>query len=165
LRRKKTEAAMNTITLQQFKEYEGRELEPTEWISIEQDRVAKFADCTDDHQFIHLDPARARLETPFGGTIAHGFLLLSLISAHQPPDLPRIKGTVFVLNYGLDRVRFLSVVRTGARVRIRTRIASITEKEPGRVLVKSEKTMEVEDGAKPAYVAEQLFMYILEGAD
>lgn len=155
---------MNTISLQQLKEYEGRELEPSEWIPIEQDRVAKFADCTDDHQFIHLDAARARMETPFGGTIAHGFLLLSLISAHQPPNLPHIKGTVFVLNYGLDRVRFLSVVRVGSRVRIRTRIVSITEKEPGRVLVKSEKTMDVESGSKPAYVAEQLFMYILEGA-
>jgi acyl dehydratase len=153
---------MNTITLQQFKEYEGRELAPTEWISIEQDRIAKFADCTDDHQFIHLDAARARLETPFGGTIAHGFLLLSLISAHQPPDMPRISHTRFVLNYGLDRVRFLSVVRTGARVRFRTKVASITEKEPGRVLVKNEKTMEIEGEAKPALIAEQLFMYLVD---
>src|SRR5262245_43306153 len=153
---------MNTITLQEFKGYEGRELAPTEWISIEQDRIAKFADCTDDHQFIHLDAARARQETPFGGTIAHGFLLLSLISAHQPPDMPRIAHTRFVLNYGLDRVRFLSVVRTGARVRFRTKVASITEKEPGRVLVKNEKTMEIDGEAKPALIAEQLFMYLVE---
>lgn len=155
---------MSEITLQEFRDYQGRELQPSAWIAIEQDRVSKFADCTDDRQFIHLDAARTRQETPFGGTIAHGFLLLALISAHQPPDLPRIKGTRFVLNYGLDRARFLSVVRIGARVRIRTRIVSITEKEPGRVLVKTEKTMEVESGSKPAYVAEQLMMYILESA-
>jgi acyl dehydratase len=149
------------ISLEQFLAFEGRALEPSAWVTIGQERVEKFAACTDDHQFIHLDPERARRHTPFGGTIAHGFLLLSLTSAHQSPDFPRIRATRFVLNYGLDRVRFLSVVRVGARVRILTRIVSITEKEPGRMLVKSEKTMEIEGSEKPAFVAEQLAMLIV----
>lgn len=150
------------ITLEQFRSYEGRTLAPSSWVTIDQARVAQFAQCTDDHQFIHLDAARAKRETPFGGTIAHGFLTLSLISAHQPPDLPRVQGVTFVLNYGLDRARFLSPVRTGARVRILTKILSIADKQPGRVLVKTEKTMEIESEPKPAFVAEQLMMYVVE---
>ena len=150
------------ITLEEFKAYGGRELAPSAWIPIEQRRVDLFAECTDDHQFIHVDAGRARRETPFGGTIAHGFLTLSLISAHQPADLPRIQGLTFELNYGLDRVRFLAPVRVGARVRILTRVLSVEDKGPGRVLFKMEKTLEIEGEAKPGYVAEQLGMFIVE---
>lgn len=150
------------ITLDEFRTFGGRQLAPTPWITIDQKRVTTFAECTDDHQFIHLDPDRARRETPFGGTIAHGYLVLSLIPAHLPPDLPRIRGLGFELNYGLDRVRFITPVRVGARVRIHTKVLSVTEKGAGRVLFKMEKTMEIEGEDKPAYVAEQLGMYIAQ---
>lgn len=148
------------ITLQEFLAYGGRQLAPTPWITIDQKRVDTFAECTDDHQFIHLDPERARRETPFGGTIAHGYLVLSLIPPHLPPDLPRIRDLGFELNYGLDRVRFITPVRVGKRVRLHTKVVSVTEKGPGRVLFKMEKTMEIEGEDKPAYVAEQLGMYL-----
>ena len=138
----------------------GRELAPTAWIEVTQQRIDAFARCTDDHQFIHVDAQRARRESPFGSTIAHGFLLLSLVAGHPPPDFPRFSNLAFALNYGLDRVRLLSPVRSGARVRLRTKVVSVTEKEPGRFLVKQEKTMEIEGGDKPALVAEQLSMFL-----
>ncbi len=150
------------ITLEEFKAYAGRQLAPSAWITIDQQRVDTFAACTDDHQFIHVDPQRALRETPFGGTIAHGFLTLALISAHQPGDVPKIRGLTFELNYGLDRVRFIAPVRVGARVRLHTRVLSVTQKGPGRVIFKMEKTMEIEGEDKPAYVAEQLGMFVAE---
>jgi len=152
------------ISAQDFKAYAGRTLTPSPWVIIEQPRIDQFARCTDDPQFIHVDPERARRETPFGGTIAHGFLCLSLLSSLGPPDFPIVRNVVFALNYGLDRVRFLTPVKTGSRVRILSRFLSIEEKEPGRLLFKQEKTMEIEGEAKPAYVAEHLGMFVLDGA-
>lgn len=141
----------------------GRTLAPSAWITIDQARVNAFADCTDDHQFIHVDPERARRESPFGGPIAHGFLTLSLIAGHQPTDFPRPEDLAVTVNYGLDRLRFMSPVPVGARVRLHTRVVDVQEKDPGRMLVKTEKTMEIEGGAKPAYVAEQLTLFVARG--
>ena len=152
------------VSPEEFLAYAGRTLAPSAWVTIEQPRIDQFADCTDDPQFIHVDPERARLETPFGGTIAHGFLCLSLLSAHGPTDFPIVRGVAFALNYGLDRVRFISPVKTGSRVRILSRFASVEEKGPGRLLFRQEKTMEIEGEQKPAFVAEHLGMFILEGA-
>jgi acyl dehydratase len=151
------------ISADEFRAYAGRTLAPSPWVVIEQSRIDHFADCTDDPQFIHVDPERARRETPFGGTIAHGFLCLSLLSAHGPPDFPVVRGVAFALNYGLDRVRFITPVRTGSRVRILSKFLSVEEKDPGRLLFKQEKIMEIEGEPKPAYVAEHLGMFILEG--
>ena len=145
-----------------FSKHVGQVEGTGEWFTVDQERVNLFADATLDHQFIHVDPERARRETPFGGTIAHGFLTLSLIPAHRPADLPSIAGLTFELNYGLDRVRFLAPVRVGARVRILTRVLSVEDKGPGRVLFKMEKTLEIEGEARPGYVAEQLGMFIVE---
>ena len=155
----------DTITLDQFKSWVGKQLAPTEWFAIDQDRINKFADCTDDHQFIHVDVERAKRELPIGTTIAHGFLSLSLMAGHRPADFPRISDMAMTLNYGLDRVRFLSQVKSGKRVRIQTKITAITEKSPGRLLCTQEKTMEIEGEAKPAYIAEALSLFLRKDAN
>jgi acyl dehydratase len=147
------------VTLEELKAYEGRELIPSGWIEIDQARIDKFADCTDDHQYIHVDPARMK-DSEFGCTIAHGFLSLSLMAGHGSVDWPQLKNTVLNLNYGLDRLRFLQPVKVNSKVRIHTKIVSITEKSPGRVLVKTEKSMEIEGEAKPAIIAESLGMIV-----
>jgi len=141
----------------------GRTLAPSDWILVDQARIDAFAACTDDHQFIHTDPERSRRESPYGTTIAHGFLTLSLIAAHQPADFPRPDDLGVTVNYGLDRLRFMSPVPAGARVRLLTTVTEVQTKGPGRMLVKTEKTMEIEGGAKPAYVAEQLTLFVARG--
>lgn len=151
------------ITLEEFKSYVGKQLAPTPWLTIDQERINKFADCTDDHQFIHVDPERVKRESPLGATIAHGFLTLSLMAGTRPPDFPHIKDVGFTLNYGLDRVRFLTPVKTGSRVRILSKITAIVEKSPGRLLCTQEKTMEIEGEAKPAYIAEALSLFVARG--
>jgi acyl dehydratase len=149
-----------TITLAQFKSWVGKQLAPTDWIDITQDRINKFADCTDDHQFIHVDVERAKRESPAGTTIAHGFLSLSLMAGHKPADFPTISDLALVLNYGLDRLRFLTPVKVGKRVRIQSKIVAIVEKSPGRLLCTQEKTMQIEGESKPAYIAEALSMLV-----
>ncbi len=151
----------NTVTLEEFKAYEGRELSPTDWIEISQERINQFADCTDDHQFIHVDPERMK-DSEYGCTIGHGFLSLSLLAGHGPPDFPDIEGRVLSLNYGLDKARFLNPVKVNSRVRFHTKILSVTEKSPGRILIKSQKTLEIEGEERPALVAETLGMAVLE---
>ena len=149
-----------TLAVADLHQLTGRELAPSAWITIDQARIDAFAACTDDHQFIHVDPARAAAESPYGTTIAHGFLSLSLLAAHRPADFPQIADLGLTINYGLDRLRFLAPVRAGARVRLLTRVLDVTPKGPGRVLLKQEKTMEIEGEAKPAYVAEQLTLFV-----
>lgn len=138
----------------------GRTLAPSDWIVIDQAQVDAFANCTGDAQFIHVDPARAAGETPFGGTVAHGFLLLSLIGGHPPADFPWPVDMALALNYGLDKVRFLAPVRVGARVRLHTKILEVREKDPGRWLLRQEKTLEVEGQPAPAMVAESLALLV-----
>ncbi|MEO7807372.1 MAG: MaoC family dehydratase [Steroidobacteraceae bacterium] len=141
-------------------ELAGCVLAPSEWIAMSQQRIDKFADCTDDHQFIHVDEERARRESPYGERIAHGFLSLSLLAAHRPADLPTVSDLGLIINYGLDKVRFLAPVRSGKRVRILTTIVDVTAKGAGRMLLKSLKTMEIEGEDKPAYIAEQLSLLV-----
>jgi acyl dehydratase len=138
----------------------GRTLAPTPWIHITQQRIDAFADCTDDHQYIHVDPARAARESPFGGPVAHGFLTLSLIAAHRPPDFPRLTDLQLTINYGMDKLRFLSPVPAGARVRLLTKVVGAELRGPGRVLLKQEKTLEIEGASKPGYIAEQLTLFV-----
>jgi acyl dehydratase len=156
--------SQSSCTVAELHSLTGQALAPTPWIVIDQARVNAFAACTDDHQFIHVDPERATRESPFGGTIAHGFLTLSMIGGHQPADFPAVSDLRLVVNYGLNSVRFMNPVRTGSRVRVNTRILSVANKGPGRVLLKLEKTMEVEGEARPAYVAEQLLLYVSQSA-
>lgn len=145
-------------------ELAGRSLAPTEWITIDQSRIDAFAACTNDHQFIHVDPVRAAAESDFGGTIAHGFLTLSLLGGYPPPDFPVLADLRQVVNYGLNSVRFMSPVRTGSRVRLHTRVLSASSKGPGRVMLKIEKSLEIEGQAKPAMLAEQLLLFVSSSA-
>ena len=140
-----------------------RTFAPSEWITVDQERINAFAACTGDHQFIHVDPERVARETPFPGTLAHGFLLLSLAAGHRQRDFPRVEDVALVLNYGLDRLRFTSPVVAGSRVRYRSRVLAAEPRAPGRVLLKQEAVMEVEGQDKPAVIAELLALYIARG--
>ena len=132
-----------------------------EWVVIDQARIDAFANATEDRYWLHTQPERARAETPFGGTIAHGFLLLSLTVGDDVTRITGLPGVVRVLNYGLDKVRFLSPVRSGARVRVHSKVDSVVEKNPGHWLVRQIKTVEVEGQSGPALVAEQLALVSL----
>ena len=139
----------------------GTEIGVSDWVTIDQDRIDKFADATMDHQFIHVDPEQA---TPvFGSTIAHGFLSLSLVAGipfEQEIGMV-LEGTKMGLNYGLDKIRFLSPVPVNSEVRIRMKCIDLTEKIPGQFLAKTEVTMEIKGVEKPAFVAETLSMFIV----
>ncbi len=138
----------------------GRELEPSPWFEITQERVNQFAQATNDHQFIHVDPDRAA-ETPFGGTIAHGFLCLSLLSYlnAQSPIVP--DNLVMGINYGSNKVRYLAPVRVGKRIRSRQQVLEVTEKKPGHWLLRTAVTVDIENETTPAIVAEILSMMVV----
>jgi len=138
----------------------GQEAEPSSWFEITQERVNQFADATNDHQFIHIDEARAA-RTPFGGTIVHGFLTLSLIPFLTAETAPVFEGLVMGINYGSDKVRFLQPVRVGSRVRARQKYLDVTEKNPGQWLIKSLVTIDIENEEKPALIAETLSMFVI----
>ena len=139
----------------------GKDIGTSDWVTIDQERINKFADATMDNQFIHVDPEQA--EPIFGSTIAHGFLSLSLVAGipfQQEIGLV-LEGTKMGLNYGLDKVRFLSPVPVNSEVRIRMKCIDVTEKNPGQYLAKTQVTMEIKGVEKPAFVAETLSMFIL----
>ena len=140
----------------------GREVGVSRWFEVTQARIDAFADCTEDHQFIHVDPEAAKA-TPFGGTIAHGFLTLSLASAMSYDAVAPLEGVAMGVNYGFDKLRFLAPVLAGSRVRGRFRLLSAEEKGNGRWLLKHELTVEIEGGDKPALIAEWLGMQMVGG--
>ena len=127
----------------------------SDWLLIDQPRIDQFADATEDRQFIHVDPAGAA-QTPFGGTIAHGFLSLSMLSRMAAEAMLIPDSAKLALNYGLDRVRFISPVRSGKRIRGRFRLDSLEEKAPGQLLFRHTVTVEIEGEEKPALTAEWL---------
>ena len=137
----------------------GTKFEPSDWIDISQDRINTFADCTDDHQFIHVDEEAAK-NTPFGGTIAHGFLTLSLLSKMVEGNGIIPENTVMGLNYGFDKVRFLAPVASGKRVRCHSEVLNVDRKDDSRFLVKQGISVEIEGEDTPALVAEWLSMVI-----
>ena len=142
-----------TFDMAGLREAAGTHLGYTDWQEMTQERVNLFADATDDHQFIHVDVERAS-QTPFGGTIAHGYLTLSL-AAPIMSELMRVSDAKMAVNYGLDKVRFPAPLPVGAQFRGGGEIVEVTE-VPGGLQVKSKVTVEVKDGAKPACVAETL---------
>ena len=148
-----------TITRTEFAQLAGKELEPSDWLDITQERINQFADATNDHQFIHTEPEKA-LQTPFGGTIAHGYLTLSLLSYLLAQNTVRPEGMAMALNYGSDKVRYLAPVKVGQRIRARQRIVEIAEKRPGQWLCKIAVTVEIDGESVPALIAEILTMYI-----
>jgi len=135
----------------------GRELGPTEWFAVHQDRVDGFADDTEDHQWIHVDPERAA-GGPFGATVAHGFLTLSLVP-YFVNQLRRIEGVRLGVNYGLDKVRFPAPVRAGSRIRARTTMIRLDRIDENAVQMVTRTTVEIEGNEKPACVAELVSRY------
>jgi acyl dehydratase len=145
------------VPAETLKDYIGKDMGESEWLVVDQDRINQFADATLDHQFIHVDTEKA---TPlFGSTIAHGFLSLSLMAGMPAPQVAPDNMTM-AFNYGLDRVRFLTPVNVGSKVRTKAKLLSVDDKGDGRYLVKNEVTMEIEGQEKPAYIAESLTMYV-----
>jgi len=137
----------------------GTRFEPGEWITIAQERINAFADCTEDHQFIHVDEEAAK-NTPFGGTIAHGFLTLSMLTKMVEGIGIVPENIVMGLNYGFDKVRFLAPVGAGKRVRANVEIADVTQKDDNRFLIKQAITVEIDGEDTPALVAEWLTMVV-----
>jgi acyl dehydratase len=130
----------------------GDEVGVSSWIAVDQARIDAFAEATEDRQFIHVDPAAAT-HTPFGGTIAHGFLTLSLLSRMAAEAMLVPDSLKMIVNYGLERVRFLAPVGVGKRIRGRFLLDSVEDKAPGRILMRHAVTVEIEDEAKPALTA------------
>jgi len=135
----------------------GETIGTSDWLLVDQARIDAFAEVTQDHQFIHVDPAQAAL-TPFGGTIAHGFLTVSLLTPMLHDACEPIAVTAS-LNYGFDKLRYLAPVRAGKRIRGHFKLLEMTEKHPGQWLQKVEATVEIEDETKPALIAEWLFQH------
>lgn len=149
------------ISIEEFKNSAGAELGPSDWLLIDQQRINQFAEATNDHQFIHVDDEKAAA-SPFGSTIAHGFLSLSLISYLVGQIMLKPRGIVMGINYGSDKVRFLQPVKVNSRVRARARIEKISARPGGQFLTKTTVTIEIENESRPALVAEILSLYIVQ---
>ena len=146
---------MPYVPVTELSQYVGKELGRSAWLKIDQQRINLFAEATGDFQFIHVDPEKAA-KTPFGGTIAHGFLTLSLIPKLIEDILVLPQGLKMVVNYGLDSVRFIQPVKVDSQVRLKVDLAEVVEKKPGQWLLKAIATLEIEGEEKPAYIAEAL---------
>jgi len=149
---------MNTLVVEypkDLKEYMGRELGPSEWMTVEQAMIDKFADATGDHQWIHVDVERARREMPGGRTIAHGYLTLSLVP-RMAATLLKVSKRKRGLNYGSNKVRFTNAVPAGARIRLRQRILAVDDMPGNGTRLTSEMTVEIEGQERPALVAETM---------
>ena len=150
-----------TLPLARLKEMIGEETGVSRWFEIDQARIDAFAAVTEDRQFIHVDPVGAKA-SPFGATIAHGFLTLAMLSAMADDALPPVAGLAVSVNYGFDRVRFVAPVKAGARVRGRFALAEATQRAPREWLTRYEARVEIEGADKPALVAQWLTMIVME---
>ncbi|RMS80611.1 MaoC family dehydratase [Pseudomonas savastanoi] len=146
---------MPSVPVTELKHYIGKEAECSDWLTIDQERINLFAEATGDFQFIHVDPVKAA-QTPFGATIAHGFLSLSLIPKLMEGIMVLPEGLKMAVNYGMDSVRFVQPVLVNSRVRLKVQLTEVTEKKPGQWLLKAIATLEIEGQEKPAFVAESL---------
>jgi len=145
-----------TITRDAYFDLVGKEIGISAWHTVDQSRIDTFADVTEDHQFIHIDPERAARETPFGATIAHGFLTVSLLSVFSYEALPKIEGATMGVNYGFDKLRFVSPVRAGSRVRGRFTLTEAKMRGPNELLSRTSVSVEIDGEAKPALAADWL---------
>ncbi len=141
------------ISLAEIMKLAGTEIGVSDWIVVDQTMIDTFADATLDHQFIHVDPERAKAETPYGGTIAHGFLTLSLLSAMNYSGLPKIREQTLGINYGFEKIRFMSPVKCGARVRGRFQLAETRLRGANMLMLTYDVTVEIENERKPALTA------------
>ncbi len=147
------------VTLAELKDLVGREVGVSRWFLIDQKRIDAFADSTEDWQFIHVDPEAAKA-TPFGATIAHGFLTLSMLSAMAYDALPQVAGVAMGVNYGFDKVRFVAPVRAGRRIRGRFKLEALNPRSGREWQSRSAVTVEIDGEDKPALVAEWLSLYV-----
>jgi acyl dehydratase len=152
-----------TITIAELQTRLGTETGVSRWFDITQARIDAFAEVTEDQQFIHVDPEAAKA-TPFGGTIAHGFLTVSMLSAIAYDALPRIAGLAMGVNYGFDKLRFVTPVRAGSRIRGRFKLAAVTKRSETEYQIRNNVTVEIEGQSKPALVAEWLSVCVLTEA-
>ena len=151
---------MPVATIEEIRERVGSEIGVSDWILVDQARIDAFADITEDHQFIHVDTERAK-KTPFRGTVAHGFLTLSLLSRMAEGVMLRPESLRMAVNYGFDKVRFMGPVKSGKRVRGRFRMLSAEEKRASQWQITYEVTVEIEDEEKPALIADWIgYMFI-----
>lgn len=151
----------NVVNTAQLNDYIGKEVGLTDWVEIDQDRINKFADATGDHQYIHIDPERAA-QTPFGTTIAHGFLTLSMIPMLSAENGGlKLENAVMGINYGLNKVRFINPVKVGSKIRGRFTLTGVEEKKPNHFLLTNTVVIEIEGEEKPALIAESLGMTVI----
>ncbi|GGB67105.1 MaoC family dehydratase [Blastomonas aquatica] len=152
---------MSAISPQEMKDMVGQALGTSEWLLVDQEMINKFADATGDHQFIHVNEEMAKM-TPFGGTIAHGFLTLSLFPVMMAKsDCPRVEGVKMGVNYGGNKVRFLAPVRSGKKVRGHFKLLELEEKRPGQWQQTLEFSVEIEGEDKPALMAEWISQFFV----
>ncbi|MHB9400290.1 MaoC family dehydratase [Mesorhizobium sp. RSR380A] len=161
-RRQGEDTAVEPISLDVLLANVGKEVGVSPWREVTQTMIDQFADATDDHQFIHCDPERAKNETPFGGTIAHGFLSLSLLSAMTFETMPPLEKGKMGVNHGFDSLRFLAPVKTGARIRTRFVLADVKVRPSGWVQTAHDVTIEIEGSKKPALTARWLTLTLIE---
>ncbi|MBU3914357.1 MaoC family dehydratase [bacterium] len=152
---------IEVLPLNQIKEKVGQELGQSEWLEIDQDRIDKFAECTGDHQWIHVDK-EAAAKGPFGTTIAHGFLTLSLIPFFSGDMGVVPEGTMMAVNYGLNKVRLLNPVPVGSKIKDIMVLSNVEEKSGNRILMTTTHTIEIEGQEKPACVADTLAMFFVQ---
>ena len=150
---------MPVIKPSELESWKGKEVGVSDWVEVGQDRINKFADCTEDHQFIHIDE-EAAAKTPFGGTIAHGFLTLSMIPyLSAKSDMPKLDGVKMGVNYGGNKTRFIAPVRSGKRIRGQWKLLEMAEKRPGQWQQTVEITIEIEGEDKPALICEWMTLF------
>jgi acyl dehydratase len=142
------------VSLEAYQKMVGQEIGVSSWHVVDQNRIDSYADVIEDHQFIHVDPERAKKETAFGTTVAHGFLTMSLLSIMSYEVMPVVSGTTMGVNYGFDKLRFVSPVRSGSRVRGRFTLAEATLRKPKELQSRTHVTVEIEGEEKPALVAD-----------
>jgi acyl dehydratase len=150
----------HVVSPDQLASYIGKEVGVSDWIVVDQERINQFADATGDHQYIHVDPERAA-QTPFGGTIAHGFLTMSLMVVMGYEASIKLENAVMGINYGFDKLRFINPVRVNSRIRGRFTLLSAEQKKPDHYLLKHEVAVEIEGADKPALIAEWLGMTVV----
>lgn len=154
---------MKTVTVKELPEWIGQETGVSDWIIVDQARIDAFAACTEDTQFIHVDPERAAAESPFGGTVAHGFLSLSLLSRMAMDATLLLDDILMAVNYGFNSVRFVEPVRAGERVRGQFTLANVEQRRPGQWAFTYAVTVQIDGRDKPALVAEWLTLQMIAG--
>lgn len=153
---------MKTVTREELFAQVGKPLETTHWHTVTQEQINQFADCTLDHQFIHVDPEKAK-QTPFGTTIAHGFLSLSMLAHFAESYGLAVEGAVMGINYGLNKVRFLTPVKVNSKIRCHAKLVDVVEKSPGQIMMTTSVEVEIENEEKPALIAESIALQIVNG--